>query len=340
MYYGSSMSAPKKRIVTVGGGTGSFVLLSGLKEYDNADICAIVSMADDGGSTGVLRDEMGVLPPGDVRQCLAALSWATPTLRSLFSYRFLNGGMEGHNFGNLLISSLEKITGSFSEAVHEAGKIFHIQGEVLPVTEDDMRLRVKLKNGHILKGEHALDDNPDVWEHGVDSIALATPVTAYPRTLVAIEQADVIVVGPGDLYGSVAPNLLVGGIVDALKNTKAKVVYIANLTNKRGQTTGYSAHDYAQAANEYIGSDRIDILVCNDGDPSGVLRERYKDQEGEGMFVQCGECEDCKYEVVHADLLSDIAHEEQNGDALASTRSFIRHDSHKLAEVIMKIAGK
>lgn len=326
----------KKKIVTIGGGTGHYTILSGLKEKD-LDICAVVSMADDGGAQGTLRDEMGVLPPSDVRKCLIALSWATPQMRELFGFRFSHKDLEGHTVGNLIISALEKITGNFAEAAHEAGKIFNIQGRVLPVTDGDMRMHVVLKNGDVLKGEKMLDDNKDVWEHGVESIALDDSMQANTNAIEAIRDADAVIIGPGDLYGSVAPNLLVEGMPEALHNTKAKLIYVSNLTNKRGQTAGFDTREYAKRINEYIGSDRIDAVLCNSQEPSIELRKKYEEQEGEGMFVACDDCHDCKYDVIHADLLATEIPKVQDGDTLAHSRSFIRHDSKKLADAIMSL---
>ncbi len=326
----------RKKIVTIGGGTGQYILLSGLKHKD-VDICAIVSMADDGGTTGTLRDEMGVLPPTDVRKCLIALSWATPKMRKLFGYRFSNKDLEGHTVGNLIISALEKTTGNFADAVREAGKIFNIQGTVLPVTDGDMRLQVYLKNGKILDGERLLDDNKDVWEHGVEQITLASPMRANAEALHAIEEADTVIIGPGDLYGSIAPNLLVDGIPEALQKTKAKIIYVSNLTNKRGQTEGFSANEYVKRINNYIGSESVDILLCNSEEPEDKLRERYEEKEGKGMFVMCLDCDECDYKIVRKDLLNHEMPKMQEGDTLAHTRSFIRHDSHKLADAIMSL---
>ncbi len=326
----------QKKIVTIGGGTGQYVLLRGLK-HKNVDICAIVSMADDGGTTGTLRDEMGVLPPTDVRKCLIALSWSTPKIRELFAYRFSNKDLEGHTVGNLIISALEKTTGNFAEAVREAGKIFHIQGTVLPVTDGNMRLHVHLKNGTVLEGEKLLDDNEEVYKYGVDKISLAEAMSANKHALESIKNADMVVIGPGDLYGSIAPNLLVNGIPSALRETKAKIIYVSNLTNKRGQTVGFSANEYVKRINNYIGSDRIDVLLCNNEEPEKDLQKRYEKQEGKGMFVECNDCKSCKYEIVHVDLLDHNIPNEEVGDTLAHTRSFIRHDSIKLADAIMSL---
>tara|TARA_B100000745_G_scaffold93739_1_gene59122 strand:+ start:1167 stop:2183 length:1017 start_codon:yes stop_codon:yes gene_type:complete len=321
-------------IVTIGGGTGSFVLLSGLKEFP-IHISAIVSMADDGGSTGVLRDNLGVLPPGDVRQCLAALARATPEVRELFSYRFVQGDMKGHNAGNLFLSALEKITGSFPKAVAVAGKILNVYGRVLPVSEGNMRLLVELNNGIVLEGESYLDDDERVREHGVRDISLAYPVTASAEALEAIAKADLVVIGPGDVHGSIIPNLLVGGISQSLHDTPARIAVVANVTNKKGLTGGFNAHTYAATVEKHLRGRRIDVLVCNTAEPSKELAQRYEEQEGKGMFVLCDTHKNTT-RIIGEDFLNEQTSESVESDTLAHTRSFIRHDSRKLADVIMR----
>ena len=189
------MTSPKK-VVVVGGGTGNFVVLTGLKKY-SLDLTAIVSMADDGGSTGVLRDELGVLPPGDVRQCLVALSNSTNLMRSLMNYRFENGGLGGHSFGNLLLSALEKVTGSFEKAVEEARRILYINGKVLPVTMNQVRLKMVLNNRKVLEGEREVYLSQEI-EEGYKSIYLEPYPTVNPKVIEEIQAADLIVLGPGD----------------------------------------------------------------------------------------------------------------------------------------------
>ncbi len=325
----------RPRVVTIGGGTGSFVLLSGLKEYP-VHISAIVSMADDGGSTGILRDELGVLPPGDVRQCLAALARSTHEVRELFSYRFVEGELRGHNAGNLFLSALEKITGSFPKAVAVAGKILNAYGRVIPVTEGNMRLMVELNNGVVLEGESKLDDDPQVRTVGVRTVSLMHPVQASAAALEAIRSADTIVLGPGDLYGSIIPNLLVAGIAETLRDTHARLVVVANVTNKKGLTDGFSADDYARALEAYLLGRRIDALVCNTGVPRMNLQKRYEEQEGAGAFVHCDKTANAPYTRISGDFLHTEETESVDGDALAHMRSFIRHDSMKLADGIMK----
>jgi len=326
----------KKKIVTIGGGTGSFMLLSGLKKYQ-VDLSAIVSMADDGGSTGVLRDELGVLPPGDVRQCLVALSDSSAMLRELMNYRFEQGGLKGHNFGNLLLSALEKINGNFSSGVEEAAKILNVKGEVIPVTNDNMRLAIKLKNGKTIIGEKELDHNKEIQNIGIEKISLLTKVSAYPLALEKIKKADFIIIGPGDLYGSILPNLLVPGISEAIKKSKAKVIYNCNLTNKRGQASSFKVDDYVEAINKYIGQDRINIVTFNNRKPVKKLIEKYEKIEGRGTMVSFQENKVRKYKIIQADLLNRVKIDFKATDMISNTRSFIRHDSEKLAKLIMMI---
>lgn len=325
-----------KNIVTIGGGTGSFTLLSGLKKYP-INISAIVSMADDGGSTGVLRDELGVLPPGDVRQCLVALSDSSDILRKLMNYRFEKGGLAGHNFGNLLLSALEKITGNFSSGVEEAAKILNVKGEVIPVTNDDMRLAIKLKNGKIILGEKELDHNKEIQTIGIEKINLESRVTAYPRTLEKIKKANFIIIGPGDLYGSILPNLLVSGVSEAIKKSKAKVIYNCNLTNKKGQTSDFAIDDYVSMINKYIGKDRINFVTFNNKKPAKKLIVKYEKMEGKGIIVSFDKNKVRSYKIIQADLLHRIKIKFDDNDSVSTTRSFIRHDSERLAKLIMMI---
>lgn len=324
-----------KKIVTIGGGTGQFVLLSGLKKYPY-DLTAIVSMADDGGSTGVLRDELGVLPPGDVRQCLAALSDSSEMLRRLMNYRFEGGGLKGHSFGNLFLSALEKITGDFSLAVTEATKILNVRGAVLPVSKNDMRLKIILENGKILEGEKELDDNEDIKKHGIHTIELASRVSVNPDAVKAISAADFVVIGPGDHFGSILPNVLVTQIASALKKTKGKVIFVAPMTNKRGHTGHFDVVDYVTSLETRIGAQRIDYVLYNTKKPDKKVLEKYKRQEGEHSLVLLHKDKkaDCHYRVVSGDFLRREKILKTRGDAIGHTRAFIRHDSEKLARGI------
>ncbi|MBI3638505.1 YvcK family protein, partial [Candidatus Wolfebacteria bacterium] len=251
-----------KNIVTIGGGTGSFTLLSGLKKYP-INLSAIVSMADDGGSTGVLRDELGVLPPGDVRQCLVALSESSETLRELFNYRFESGGLKGHNFGNLFLSALEKISGGFQKGVEESGKILNVKGEVIPVTESDVKLVMKLKNKEVLNGEDEIGHNYEIQKIGIEKLFLTPKPKPNKKAVSAIKKADAIIIGPGKLYCSILPNLLVKEISGAIKKSKAQIIFVCNLFNKKGETDKFSMSDYVKEIEKYIGKNRIDYVIYN-----------------------------------------------------------------------------
>jgi len=326
-----------KNIVTIGGGTGSFMLLSGLKKYQ-VDLSAIVSMADDGGSTGVLRDELGVLPPGDVRQCLVALSDSSEILRKLLSYRFEEGGLKGHNFGNLFLSTLEKISGSFEIGIEEAIKILNVKGKIIPVTNDDARIFLKLKNGNILKGEDNINKSEIIQKDGFEKLYFEPAVKASQKAIQHILEADLILIGPGGFYTSILPNLLAFGISEAINNSKAIVIYNCNLTNKKGQTDGFSLDDYAKEVNAYMGKDRLDFVIYNSKKPDEKLIEKYQSQQQQLVEFDPGENKNRTYKVISADVLSDEISEYGSADVIASTRALIRHDSNKLAKAIFLVS--
>jgi len=317
-----------KKVVVIGGGTGSFTVLSGLKKH-NLDLSAIVSMADDGGSTGVLRDELGVLPPGDVRQCLVALSNSSRLMRGLMNYRFENGGLGGHSFGNLLLSALEKVTGSFEKAVEETGKILSIKGKVLPVTTHKVKLNMVLADDTILRGEKEiiLSEKP---LPGFKSIYLEPFPKANPRAIDEIMAADLVIFGPGGLYSSLIPNLLVGGISKALRDSKAKKVFIINLMNKKMHTPNFTVKKHLEEVKKFIGEDIFDYVIVNSQQPPEGLIEVYSE---EGELVSNNLENDQR--VINADLLNNELKEVQKGDLLK--RNLIRHDPKKLATEILKI---
>lgn len=318
-----------KKVVVIGGGTGNFSVLKGLKNYD-VDLSAIVSMADDGGSTGILRDELGVLPPGDVRQCLVALSDSSRLMRSLMNYRFENGGLEGHNFGNLLLSALEKVTGSFEKAVEEVAKILAIKGKVIPVTTHEVRLKMILNNRKVLEGEKEIYLSQEI-DQGYKSIYLEPYPKANPHAIDEMINADMIVVGPGGLHTSLIPNLLVEGVADALRRSQAKKTFVVNLMNRKGQTTGFKVSDYLRELKRYIGEDVFDFIVVNDQPPSQELIAVYAD---EGDIVENDLRDDERIRL--ASLLGELK-DGPKKDLLK--RNLIRHDSKKLAQELMKIVN-
>ncbi|MGK2849091.1 MAG: gluconeogenesis factor YvcK family protein [Minisyncoccota bacterium] len=326
-----------KKVVTIGGGTGSFMLLSGLKQYP-IELSAIVSMADDGGSTGVLRDELGVLPPGDVRQCLVALSDSSAMLRELMNYRFSEGGLTGHSFGNLFLSALEKITGDFSDGVHEAAKILNVKGEVIPVTKTDTKLKVHLQDGHTLSGEHEINTSDAVGNIGVKKVFLHPRAIAHPRAIEKILEADLIIIGPGNHYCSILPNFLVSGVADALCRSNATVVYNCNLVNKRGHTDGFTLDRYVAEIHACLGRERIDFVTWNVRQPASALLHRYAKENGELVPFVLAENKKRQYRVLRTDLLSRQLVKRDKSDKIAQMRSFIRHDPKKLAQALMMIA--
>lgn len=315
-----------KKVVVIGGGTGNFVVLKGLKKYP-LDVTAVVSMADDGGSTGILRDELGVLPPGDVRQCLVALSNSSRLMRSLMNYRFENGGLGGHSFGNLLLSALEKVTGSFEKAVEEASKILYIKGKVIPVTMHQVRLKMVLKNRQVLEGEKEIYLSQEI-DQGYQTMYLEPYPKVNPRVTEEILNADLLIMGPGGLYTSLIPNLLVEGVCEAICKSDAKKAFIVNLMNRKGQTTAYRASDYLREVTRFLGKDIFDFVLVNKQLPPKELIDVYSK---EGDLIE----NDLSGErVIASDLLGGLGRVLKK-DLLK--RNLIRHDSKRLAEEIKKI---
>lgn len=317
----------KKRVCTIGGGTGNFVVLSGLKKYD-ISLSAIVAMADNGGSSGVLRDELGVLPPGDVRQCIVALSDSSLLMRELMSYRFDKGGLHGHSFGNLFLTALEKVTGNFESAIEELGFILNMKGKVIPVTTTKTHLEMVLKGGEVLKGEEEIYSSEKI-DNGYEKIYL----TPFPKVNVhavdEIMNADVVVLGPGGLYTSLISSLLVEGVVEALQKTKAKKIFIVNLMNKKGQTSGFTAGDYLREIERYTGKGVFDVVLVNNEMPALNLMDMYK-EEGDLVVNDLQNHPSC----IEQPLLG-VREAPKENDIMK--RNLIRHDIDKLAAGIMKI---
>lgn len=311
----------QKNIVVMGGGTGTFTVLSGLKKYPNINLSAIVSMADDGGSTGVLREEFGILPPGSVRPALVGLSHSEKQVADLFNFRFSEGSFEGHNFGNILLTAFTKMYGDFERAIEEAGKILHIRGRVIPSTLEKARLCARLEDDTVVVGE----TNIDVPKHDgtlrIQEVWLDPPCKANPRALQAILEADLVVIGPGDLFSSVLPNLVVVGIPEAVRKSRAKKVYVCNMMTKFGETNGFSGRDFVETIENYLGKDVLDFVIFNTKQPSC---ERIIKYEKEGaQFVQFGQgnLKRSRTRVIYGNFLRP--------------RGFIRHDPAKLAKVLI-----
>ncbi|MDB5183755.1 MAG: uncharacterized protein JWO07_436 [Candidatus Saccharibacteria bacterium] len=327
----------KRKITVIGGGTGSFTILSALKFHAD-DITALVNMVDDGGSTGVLRDELGVLPPGDVRQCLVALS-RSPKLRDLFNYRFEEGTFEGHAFGNVMLSALEKVTGSFSEAVETASEILNVRGKVIPATLDDVRLRMTWPNASLtLHGERIIDADHFRNDPRQATLSLTPDAHANPHAIRAIENSDIIVIAPGDLYTSLGSLLVIDGIGEALQRTDAVVIYIANLVTKKGQTDGFTVSDHAAEIERFAGGPILDYVLYNHQQPSEALAQKYRDAEGAVVVQIDSDVLDGKnYKAVGGNFLGEIAMQPETKEALEVTRSYIRHNSTAVADAIINL---
>lgn len=322
------------KLVVIGGGTGSFTVLSALRDHIS-DITALVNMADDGGSTGVLRDELGVLPPGDVRQCLVALSEAPQELRDLFNYRFSEGSLKGHSFGNLFLSAVQKKTNNFGEAVRMASDVLRIKGQVLPITLDNVRLAISWDDGTMVHGEGRIDIMHFVKEKGRPTLHLQPKGTLNPAARHAIVAADAIIIAPGDLYTSLGPLLIVAGVAETLLHSRATKIYVSNLVEKPGQTSGFSVADHAAEIEHFVGTPFIDYVLYNTARPDPELFEKYA-KKGE-LLVRADKREFTgkHYKAVGVPLIASDRAQAHAGDLLAAHRSYIRHDAKALLHAIL-----
>lgn len=329
---------PLPRVVCIGGGTGTFVVLNGLKQYP-VDLSAIVTMADSGGSNKRIRDEFGLLPTSDIRQCFVALAdenGASGLMRQLFMYRFEKGqGIAGMTFGNLYFAALSDILGSQAEAIRQTRKVLRIKGKVIPVSYTDTNLSARYEDGHVVEEEHLIDEPEHDGTLTIEEVSLSPKANASVEALTAIRQADLIVLGPGDLYTSLIPNLLVGGIAEALGRTKATIVYVLNLMTKYGQTYQYAASDHMKALEQYVGK-HIDAVLINTGVISARALTVYA--KSHEVPVRDDLVDKKPYRLYHAKLVSDTLVTKSKSDALV--RSLIRHDSTKLASALLHIVNK
>ena len=301
------------RIVAIGGGTGLSVLLRGLKTHTD-NLTAIITVADDGGSSGRLRKELGVLPPGDFRNCLVALSEAESLLTELFQYRFDQGnGLAGHSFGNLFIVAMSNVTQSFDRALYESSRVLAVHGQIVPATVANLSLSAKLKDGAQVSGESS------ITKHGgdIDRLFINPPdAAASPMAVEAIEDAQLIVIGPGSLYTSILPNLLVPGIARAIESAQGRKIYVCNVATEHGETMGYAVADHHAALQRHTFTEVVDYVLANDN-PSMAPREI----EGEHVLHD-------SRQLRHAELVQyDISDPDHRA----------RHDSDKLAGAIMDV---
>ena len=311
-------------IVAIGGGHGLSSVLRGLKLYTE-DLTAIVTVADDGGGSGMLREDLNMPPPGDIRNCMEALADTESMMQRLLSYRFTSGRLAGQAFGNLLLAALNGISESFDQAVGRMSDVLAITGRILPVTNADIALEATFANGTSVRGESRIFAFKKAQNCRIREVHLLPEhPPALPAALEAIRQADVILLGPGSLYTSVIPNLLVDGIADAIRNSRALKVYVCNIMTQDGETEGMSASDHVTALLKHGGEGLIDICICNSEPVSRRLLERYSREDAEPMRVDVEKIESQGIQVVMRPLL------DQQDD-------YARHSGTKVAEVVVEL---
>lgn len=308
------------RIVTVGGGTGLSVLLQGLKEY-TSNIAAVVTVADDGGSSGRIRQQFDILPPGDIRNCLVALADAPTLMQELFQFRFDSSSeLSGHSFGNLFITVMTKLTGDFEKAVKESSKVLAIRGQVIPSTLNKISLVAKYKDGSIQEGETAIPNK----KRQITNIYLSPPdIQGTPDAIKAISEAQAIILGPGSLYTSVIPNLLIKEIREAILASSALKIYISNVMTQPGETDGYSAYEHIRAIIEHSSPRIIDYCVVNSRLISQELLEKYQQDNSFPVLIDIDKIRHAGYRVIEGDLVNSL--------------DYVRHDSGKLAKIVIDL---
>jgi uncharacterized cofD-like protein len=309
------------RVVAIGGGAGLAALLGGLKHH-TSNITAVVTVADDGGSSGLLRRDMGVLPPGDIRSCLVALADDESLLGQLFRYRFPEGGLQGHSFGNLFLAALAEVTGDFERAVQESTSVLKVHGRVLPATLQNVELHAQVEGGDRVAGESSITAHERlplrVW------LEPRAP-DALPQALDAIAAADLVVLGPGSLFTSVIPNLLIPGVREALRAARARVVYVCNVMTQPGETDGFSAADHLEALHRHGAAGLIDIILVNDAPAPEAVVQAYSRKGAGPVAVDRRRLRELHVLVAHDDL--------------AGGSDLFRHDPARLAGALMRLVS-
>ncbi len=321
------MNKQATKVVVIGGGSGISVILRGLKQYTE-HISAIVTVADDGGSSGVIREDLGMLPPGDIRNCIVALSEAEPLMARLMQYRFKSGQFAGHSLGNMIIAGLTDMQGSFEEALANIHDIFAVTGRVLPVSLDDIVLYAKLKDGNIVRGESNIPNVVRWNKSAIDEVFIEpTNAKAYPESVAAILEADLVLIGPGSLYTSIMPSLLMPEIKYALQQTCAKVVVSMNLMTQPGETDRMSVGDHLEVVCGQIGTRPIDYLLVNSQAISVAARQRYAAKGAHLLEIRPAErssIESFGITVVETELLEECA-------------GYVRHDAAKFSQCVLNL---
>ena len=310
------------KITAIGGGTGLSTMLRGLKKYTR-NLTAVVTVADDGGGSGVLRRDIGMPPPGDIRHCMEALANVEPIMQRLLTYRFTEGALAGQSFGNLILAALNGVTGSFEEAVSQMSQVLAITGRVIPVTSANVQLEAVFENGTRVVGESKICDvkkQQDCRIHHVELIP-AKP-RALPAALEAIREADLLLLGPGSLYTSVIPNLLVEGVPEAIRESDALKIYICNIMTQDGETEGYTAADHLEALMDH--GAKVDLCLANSAPVGEGLVERYRAEDAAPLVVDRERIAAMGLELVERPVASE------GGD-------YARHDPDKLAAAVLEL---
>lgn len=311
------------KVVVIGGGTGLSTMLRGLKQY-TSHITAIVTVGDDGGGSGKLREDLGMLPPGDIRNCILALADTEPLMEDLLQYRFTEGSLKGQCFGNLFLAAMAGISENFEDAVQKMSSVLAVKGKVLPVTLDDMKLVAELENGEIIEGESKIPSEVIVRNTRIKKIAIK-PIDAKPleEAIKAINNADVIIMGPGSLYTSIIPNLLVKGIPEAICKSPAKKVYISNVMTQPGETDGFKVSNHLKVLMDYGVAENIDYVIANNGIIPPDIKEKYAKENAELVVLDYENISNLNVNVIEADLIK-------------ITKRYVKHNAEKLAELIIK----
>ena len=309
------------KIVVIGGGTGLSTMLRGLKYY-TSNITAIVTVGDDGGGSGDLREDLGMLPPGDIRNCILALADTEPLMEDLLQYRFKDGRLKNQSFGNLFLAAMAGISDNFEEAVQKMSSVLAVTGKVIPVTLDNMQLIAKLQNGNIVEGESQIPEEAIKQNSRIDELRIK-PENAKPlkEALDALKEADAIVMGPGSLYTSITSNLLVKDISKAVRKSNAIKIYISNIMTQPGETTGFKVSDHLKVLRKYCGKDIVDYAIVNTGEITEELKEKYNQEGAELVKLDEEDIKSMGIKIVGENLVKI-----QNGT--------VKHDSDKLAEVL------
>ncbi|SHJ48902.1 gluconeogenesis factor YvcK family protein [Tepidibacter formicigenes] len=318
------------KIVVIGGGTGQSIFLRGLKKFTD-NITAVVTVADDGGGSGVLREDLGMLPPGDIRNCILALADMEPTMEKIMQYRFTEGQLKGQSFGNLFLAAMNGVYGNFEIAVSKISEIFAVTGKVFPVTTEDIKLVAKLKNGNIVRGESLIPKEVKNQNSKIDKVFLE-PKKPKPlrEVLSAIEDADLVVIGPGSLYTSIIPNLMVDGIIDSILKTKALKVYISNIMTQPGETDGYNVYDHVNSIISHTKNGIIDLVIANNEKISKDDLKKYEQDGAVQVLI----------DKKQTNKLNEIDISVMQTSLVEVKKKYIRHNSEKLGKIIAELALK